>query len=78
AFVAFISYIVYKCYIYPLYLSPLCKIPGPPVDSFILGHYHSFLSRQISEASARLAQQYGGIVRYYGLFNKSYLLISDP
>ncbi|KAF0398681.1 cytochrome P450 [Gigaspora margarita] len=61
AFVAFISYIVYKCYIYPLYLSPLCKIPGPPVDSFILGHYDSFLSKQIGEASTRLAKQYVGI-----------------
>ncbi|KAF0509342.1 cytochrome P450 [Gigaspora margarita] len=78
AFVAFIGYIVYKNYIYPLYLSPLCKIPGPPVDSFILGHYHSFLSKQIGEVSARLAKQYGGIVRYYGLFNRPYLLISDP
>ncbi|CAG8806841.1 14216_t:CDS:2, partial [Gigaspora margarita] len=45
---------------------------------FILGHYDSFLSKQIGEASTRLAKQYGGIVRYYGLFNRPYLLISDP
>ncbi|RIB08633.1 cytochrome P450 [Gigaspora rosea] len=78
AFVAFISYILYKFYIYPLYLSPISKIPGPPVDSLIFGHYGSFLNKEPGEAFAHIVKQYGGIVRYHGVFNKSYLLISDP
>ncbi|KAF0542320.1 cytochrome P450 [Gigaspora margarita] len=78
AFLAFISYALYKCYIHPFYLSPLRKIPGPPLDSFILGHYATFLNKEIGEALSYLAKQYGGIVRYHGLFNKPYLLISDP
>ncbi|RIB21088.1 cytochrome P450 [Gigaspora rosea] len=78
AFLAFISYALYKCYIHPFYLSPLRKIPGPPLDNFILGHYATFLNKDMGEALSYLAKQYGGIVRYHGLFNKPYLLISDP
>ncbi|CAG8819635.1 37257_t:CDS:2 [Gigaspora margarita] len=78
AFLAFISYALYKCYIHPFYLSPLRKIPGPPLDNLILGHYATFLNKEIGEALFYLAKQYGGIVRSHGLFNKPYLLISDP
>ncbi|CAG8804753.1 38889_t:CDS:2, partial [Gigaspora margarita] len=78
AFVTFISYILYKCYIYPLYLSPLRKIPGPPLDSLIFGHYATLLNKELDKVTTRLTKQYGGIVRYYGLFNKPNLLISDP
>ncbi|CAG8796661.1 10280_t:CDS:2, partial [Racocetra persica] len=53
------GYALYKCYIYPLYLSPLRKIPGPPVDNFIVGHYASFLNKELGEALAYLAKQYG-------------------
>ncbi|CAG8743267.1 5633_t:CDS:2 [Gigaspora margarita] len=56
--VAFVGYILYKYYIYPLYLSPLCKIPGPPVNNFVLGHYASFLSKGFSDAIVHLAKQY--------------------
>ncbi|KAF0487203.1 cytochrome P450 [Gigaspora margarita] len=78
AFVTFVGYFLYKCYIYPLYLSSLCKIPGPPVNNFILGHYASLLKNDLNEAFAHLAKQYGGIVRYHGLLNESNILISDP
>ncbi|RIB21091.1 cytochrome P450 [Gigaspora rosea] len=78
AFLAFISYALYKCYIHPFYLSPLRKIPGPPLDNFIIGHYATFLNKEMGEALSYLAKQYGGIVRYHDLFNKPYLLISDP
>ncbi|CAG8826169.1 23969_t:CDS:1 [Gigaspora margarita] len=74
---SFVSYFLYKCYIYPLYLSPLRKIPGPPVDSLILGHYYS-LSKDHDKTFSHLAKQYGGIFRFHYLFNKPHLLISDP
>ncbi|CAG8822851.1 22972_t:CDS:2, partial [Cetraspora pellucida] len=66
-------------YIYPLYLSPLRKIPDPPVYNFILGHYASsyFSNKELGEAFAHLSNQYGGIVKYHGLFNEPYILISD-
>ncbi|CAG8460860.1 27722_t:CDS:2 [Racocetra persica] len=78
AIIAFISYAFYKCYIYPLYLSPLRKIPGPPVDNVILGHYASFLNKDLGEALAYLSKQYDGIFKYHGLWNKPYIVISDP
>ncbi|CAG8775193.1 7157_t:CDS:2 [Cetraspora pellucida] len=76
--IAFASYFLYKCYIYPLYLSPLSKIPGPPGESLILGHYASFLKKDHAEVFSHLAKQYGGIVRFNALLNKSNLLITDP
>ncbi|CAG8520209.1 15833_t:CDS:2, partial [Racocetra fulgida] len=78
AFVAFISYILYKSCIYPLYLSPLSKIPGPPVDNFILGHLASLLNKEIGGALANLAKQYGGIIRCHFIFSTPFLVISDP
>ncbi|RIB01835.1 cytochrome P450 [Gigaspora rosea] len=69
AFVAFVGYFLYKCYIYPLYLSSLCKIPGPPVNNFILGHYASLLRNDLNEAFTHLARQYGGIVRLFFMKN---------
>ncbi|RIB25344.1 cytochrome P450 [Gigaspora rosea] len=75
--VALAGYVLYKCYIYPLYLSPLRKIPGPPVDNFILGHYSTFLKNGLGYALSHIAKQYGGVVRYHGLLNKPYILISD-
>ncbi|CAG8811006.1 36883_t:CDS:2, partial [Gigaspora margarita] len=76
--VALVSYVLYKCYIYPLYLSPLRKIPGPPVNNFILGHFASFLNQEVGDAHDYLAKKYGGIARYHGLFNKTHISISDP
>ncbi|CAG8818319.1 5710_t:CDS:2, partial [Gigaspora margarita] len=32
----------------------------------------------LGEASARLTKQYGGLIRYHGLFNQPHLLIADP
>ncbi|CAG8614499.1 38121_t:CDS:1, partial [Gigaspora margarita] len=78
AFVTFVCYFLYKCYIYPLYLSSLRKIPGPPANNFILGHYASLLRNDLNEAFTHLARQYGGIVRFHGLFNEPKILISDP
>ncbi|CAG8497672.1 12148_t:CDS:2 [Cetraspora pellucida] len=78
AIFAFVSYFLYKCYIYPLYLSPLRKIPGPPIDNMILGHYSTLLKKDQGKAFSYLAKQYGGIVRYHIILNKPYLLITDP
>ncbi|CAG8750197.1 6897_t:CDS:2, partial [Racocetra persica] len=77
AIIAFVSWFLYKCYIYPSYLSPLRKIPGPPVGNLILGHT-SFKKQDYGKAFSQLAKQYGGIVRYHFLLNKPYLVITDP
>ncbi|CAG8647251.1 22755_t:CDS:2 [Cetraspora pellucida] len=76
--IAFASYFLYKCYIYPLYLSPLRKIPGPPSENIILGHYATFLKGDHGIAFSHLTKQYGGIVRYHSLLNETHILITDP
>ncbi|CAG8795444.1 26069_t:CDS:2, partial [Racocetra persica] len=77
AIVAFVSYFLYKCFIHPLYLSPLSKIPGPPVYNILLGHLFSLL-KDPSKALFHLSKQYGRIFRFHALFNKPHVLISDP
>ncbi|CAG8816225.1 14777_t:CDS:2, partial [Gigaspora margarita] len=62
----------------PKFLSPSRKIPGPPVNNFILGHFASFLNQEVGDAHDYLAKKYGGIARYHGLFNKPHISISDP
>ncbi|CAG8586679.1 3942_t:CDS:2 [Cetraspora pellucida] len=74
----FFGYILYKCYIYPLYLSPLRKIPGPPGNNFIFGHLISLFKDKQGEAFILLAKQYGGIIRFHTLLNKPYISITDP
>ncbi|RIB20163.1 cytochrome P450 [Gigaspora rosea] len=78
AIISLVGYVLYKIYIYPLYLSPLRKIPGPPANNFIIGHYASFLKKDPIKAHSNLIKKYGGLVRYHVLFNQPYLLISDP
>ncbi|CAG8542774.1 30911_t:CDS:2, partial [Racocetra persica] len=77
AAIAFVIYVLYKCYIYPVYLSPLRKIPGPPAENFILGHYTSSLNKDLAKGLAHLVKQYGVMVRYHGLFNEPYIVIAD-
>ncbi|RIB00805.1 cytochrome P450 [Gigaspora rosea] len=75
---AFVGYIFYKCYIHPLYLSPLRKIPGPSSDNFIFGHHASFLNFSRGEAFASLTKKYGRMFRYHSIFNQPHVVITDP
>ncbi|CAG8521553.1 5861_t:CDS:2, partial [Scutellospora calospora] len=76
---ALIGYVFYKTYIYPLYLSPLCKIPGPPVDGFFIGNLTSFYNSGPDEYLLYLERQYGkrGVVLFRSYFNSPQVLISD-
>ncbi|RIB26340.1 cytochrome P450 [Gigaspora rosea] len=74
----FIGYILYKCYIHPFYLSPLRKIPGPPIENFFLGHYASLLKNEPAVAFSQLKKQYGGIFRFHSLFNEPHIVVTDP
>ncbi|CAG8848189.1 2275_t:CDS:2, partial [Racocetra persica] len=41
--------IMYRFYWYPLYLSPTCKIPGPPIDHFLLGNVIRLVNEEPAE-----------------------------
>ncbi|CAB4387314.1 unnamed protein product [Rhizophagus irregularis] len=73
-----IGWITYKIFIWPYYVSPLRKIPGPPSDNPILGNLQSLLSSVDStDPKLEWVRKYGNIVKYNGLFNKPTLLVTD-
>ncbi|GBB88720.1 hypothetical protein RclHR1_01530008 [Rhizophagus clarus] len=74
-----IGWITYKIFIWPYYVSPLGKIPGPPSDNPIFGNLHSLIkSGDFIEPQLRWVRKYGNIVKYNGLFNKPTLYVADP
>ncbi|GET00295.1 cytochrome P450 [Rhizophagus clarus] len=74
-----IGWITYKIFIWPFYVSPLRKIPGPPSDNPILGNLKSLMkSDGFIETRLRWVRKYGNIVKYNGLFNKPTLFVADP
>jgi len=79
------SYLIYKTYIYPTFLSPLRHIPGPPNASkhnkFRLpwiGNMVDILAEEAGIPHRRWIEEYGGIVRYRGFFGRQRILIADP
>ncbi|CAG8659584.1 1327_t:CDS:2 [Funneliformis caledonium] len=72
-----ISYLSYKAYIYPLYLSPLCKIPGPPPDNFLLGNLIQIIKLEVGIPHIAWTEKYGGVIMYRGLFNKQRIFMTD-
>ena len=43
-----IGWITYKIYIWPFYISPLRKIPGPPSQSLFYGEIKAILSGEVN------------------------------
>nr|CAG8435818.1 9006_t:CDS:2 [Entrophospora candida] len=74
-----VSYLTYLWVIYPFYLSPLRKIPGPPPDHFLLGSFVKNIksSQAIIIDQTDLVDKYGGIFKTYELFNKQILTVTD-
>ncbi|KAF9965356.1 hypothetical protein BGZ70_004998 [Mortierella alpina] len=79
------SYIFYKTYLYPTFLSPLRHIPGPPNSSKynkynlpFLGNFLDILREEAGVPHRAWIDQYGGLVCYRGLFNNQRILLADP
>jgi hypothetical protein len=43
-----IGWVIYKIYIWPIYITPLRKIPGPPSENPIFGNLRTFLSDEVN------------------------------
>ena len=43
-----IGWATYKTYIWPFYISPLRKIPGPPSDNPLFGNFKSLLTEEVN------------------------------
>ncbi|KAF9576716.1 hypothetical protein EC968_005489 [Mortierella alpina] len=79
------SYILYKTYLHPSFLSPLRHIPGPPNTSKynkyklpFLGNFLEILKQEAGEPQRAWIDQYGGLVCFRGLFNNQQVLLADP
>ncbi|PKY16233.1 cytochrome P450 [Rhizophagus irregularis] len=70
-----IGWVTYKLIIWPFYISPLRKIPGPPSENIFLGNFKSFFKEE--EPHVKWMQQYGNIVKFYGIFNRPDVFVSD-
>ncbi|KAK5808086.1 cytochrome P450 [Linnemannia elongata] len=79
------TYLLYKTYLYPTFLSPLRRVPGPPTTSKnnkyhipLLGHFLDLLREEPGKTYRDWIDQYGGIVAYRGLFNAPQIVLGDP
>ncbi|CAB4485818.1 cytochrome P450 [Rhizophagus irregularis DAOM 181602=DAOM 197198] len=70
-----IVWVIYKIYIWPIYITPLRKIPGPSSENPFYGNLRTFLLEE--NPDLKWIQKYGNIVKYHGLFNQPTLVIAD-
>ncbi|GBB94360.1 hypothetical protein RclHR1_02340017 [Rhizophagus clarus] len=75
-----IGWIAYKIFIWPFYVSPLRKIPGPPSDNPFYGNVNTLVARKDDFIDPQLewVEKYGKVLKYNGLFNKPTLFVADP
>ncbi|KAG0195529.1 hypothetical protein BGX28_001186, partial [Mortierella sp. GBA30] len=79
------SFIFYKAYLHPTFLSPLRHIPGPPNKSKynkyrlpFLGNFIDIIQEEAGVPHHAWIEEYGGLVCYRGLFNTQRVLLADP
>ncbi|GBB94361.1 hypothetical protein RclHR1_02340018 [Rhizophagus clarus] len=72
-----IGWIIYKIFIWPFYISPLRKIPGPSSEGPFYGNFKAFLAEDFN-SGVKWVKEYGYLVKFHGMFNKPSLFIADP
>ncbi|CAG8599662.1 4684_t:CDS:2 [Acaulospora morrowiae] len=78
AVVGLLGYLTYKIYIYPYYLSPTRRIPGPPPENYFLGNLIKIAKEEPGEPYLEWAKKYGNIVCYHNVANRPFVSITDP
>ncbi|RGB39306.1 hypothetical protein C1646_664698 [Rhizophagus diaphanus] len=73
-----IGWITYKIFIWPHYVSPLRKIPGPPSENPFLGNIKTFMKEDSGEPQLRWIKKYGNIIKVHGIFNEPIVFVADP
>jgi hypothetical protein len=43
-----LGWFTYKVYIWPYYISPLRKIPGPPSENLFFGHFQILFKEEVN------------------------------
>jgi cytochrome P450 len=76
---ALVFYVVYKCYVYPRYVSPLRNLAGPPPGSIpFLGNMPEIFSSDLGVAHHKWLKEYGPVYRVNGFFNEPNVFVADP
>ncbi|RGB41468.1 cytochrome P450 [Rhizophagus diaphanus] len=70
-----LGWATYKIYIWPVYITPLRKIPGPPSESLIYGNFKTIVTEE--RTCLKWVQKYGNIIKFHAVFNQPALLILD-
>ncbi|KAL9708590.1 hypothetical protein Ac2012v2_008259 [Leucoagaricus gongylophorus] len=75
-------YLVYlilrRLIIWPFFLSPLRKLPGPPVGNLILGQSRTIINSETGIPQREWVKQYGPIVRIVGPVGVERLMFMKP
>ncbi|KAI0033619.1 cytochrome P450, partial [Vararia minispora EC-137] len=69
---------LYTLYIRPVYVSPLRKVPGPPLRRGPLGHFLEMMVSEPGAMSSVWAHKYGPVVRMIGPFGTEALFFFHP
>ncbi|KIJ63129.1 hypothetical protein HYDPIDRAFT_113701 [Hydnomerulius pinastri MD-312] len=75
AVVLSVSYLLWRIY---LMRNPMDNIPGPPRQSWWLGNLGQVFHPYGLDFHQMLADQYGPVVKFYGIFGRRQLIVSDP
>ncbi|KAF9448070.1 cytochrome P450 [Macrolepiota fuliginosa MF-IS2] len=76
------TYIVYlilrRLVIWPLFLSPLRKVPGPPLGNLILGQSRTIVQSETGIPQREWVKKYGPVVRIVGPVGVERLIFMEP
>ncbi|PPQ84713.1 hypothetical protein CVT24_002674 [Panaeolus cyanescens] len=75
----YIVYIfVYKVWIWPHFLSPLRKVPGPPLGNIIFGQSPNIIRSEVGTNEKKWVREYGPTIRIVGAFGTERMLFLSP
>lgn len=76
---AYIVYLVlHKLIIWPYLLSPLRKVPGPPIGNLILGQSRVIVNSEAGIPQREWVKKYGPVVRLVGPVGIERLMFMEP
>jgi hypothetical protein len=71
-------FLLYRTTLYPLFISPLRGVPGPPYAGPLLGHVREIISTEPGTVASEWGKAYGPFVRAVGPLGKELLIPFRP
>jgi hypothetical protein len=76
---AYVAYLVlHRLIIWPFVLSPLRKLPGPPVGNLIFGQSRTIINSETGIPQREWVKQYGPVIRLVGPVGMERLICMTP